>query len=397
MPTWKGSKLPSPSSWDEFEAMVADIVKEHWRAPFANRHGRQGQSQDGVDIYCEPYEFEGKKCGIQCKNTNKISTQEIKEEIYKAEDFEPKLDLYVIATTAQNDAELQTIIRTISNRREEHGKFPIKILMWDDLCRHLSDYQQLLEKYYPQFIVDLDEEPSKLSSENTTPEIRSLSLSDNVFEPGDKMVIKADVVGGNNRVDRIYCRFEHEDGGGAVFDAYREFNPPVDEGTYDVDYVWPENAPNGEYEATWIFSRDEVGNKNNLTDTFADQLKIEVNSPTSDTQGPVIHNFSFSDRRFEKGDTMKIDVNVSDNIGVKRIYFRFEHDDRGGAVFDAYRDFNPSAEDGVHTIEYKWPENAPSGRYDATWIFTKDQIGNTSTWTNAFTEEERSVTVYSKE
>lgn len=51
MPTISSSKVPSPKSWDEFEEITLSAAKLRWNSTDFYRHGRQGQKQDGVDIW----------------------------------------------------------------------------------------------------------------------------------------------------------------------------------------------------------------------------------------------------------------------------------------------------------------------------------------------------------
>lgn len=231
------------------------------------------------------------------------------------------------------------------------------------------------------------------SDETSGPTIHDFSFSSASFEPGEILEIDVEVAD-EMGIDRVYFRFEHEDGGGAVFDAYRDFDPPVEDGTYTIDYQWPDDTPGGTYEATWIFARDSIGNTTNWTDEFPiSDRQVEIDSDKDDTEGPTIHDFSLSSSEFAPGEVMEIDAEVTDDTGIERLYFRFEHVDGGGAVFDAYRDFQPPVGDGTYTIEYQWPSETPSGTYEATWIFARDPIGNIATWTDAFPISERQVEI----
>lgn len=243
---------------------------------------------------------------------------------------------------------------------------------------------------------ETDDDGSDDSSDTEGPVIDDFSISGNQFSSGEAMEINVEV-SDQNKISRLYFRFENEAGGGAVYDAYRDFSPPVESGTYTIEYQWPEDASDGTYEATWIYAEDSIGNKADYTDDFPQSKKeIEINSDTSDTEGPEITDFTISSQEFEAGDTMEIEVDVTDETGIGRIYFRFENQDGGGAVFDAYRDFSPSVESGIHTIEYQWPEDTPGGTYEATWIYAEDEIGNTADWTDSFSTEKKQITINSE-
>jgi len=90
MPTISSSNIPSPKGWDEFEDITLSAAKLRWKSSNFFRNGRQGQRQDGVDIWGD--DSEGYKVGVQCKNTvGGISLGVVKSEISNAESFTPKL------------------------------------------------------------------------------------------------------------------------------------------------------------------------------------------------------------------------------------------------------------------------------------------------------------------
>src|SRR5438445_13521460 len=65
MPTFAQVKLPVPKSWDEFEDIVTSAIYAQQPSLSPQRHGRQGQSQHGVDIFFE--DFTTRHTGVQCK------------------------------------------------------------------------------------------------------------------------------------------------------------------------------------------------------------------------------------------------------------------------------------------------------------------------------------------
>lgn len=150
MPTIASGRYPKPNSWDEFEDICKDSFELKWGVNNLNRHGRQGQSQHGVDIY--GYVFNSGYYGIQCKNTtNEITKKLIEDECLKAEGFKPELVKYFIATTADRDIKSQKIVRDINEERRLINKFPVEILFWDDIIQDLSKSEIVFQKHYPQF------------------------------------------------------------------------------------------------------------------------------------------------------------------------------------------------------------------------------------------------------
>ena len=69
MPTLSESRFPPPKSWEDLEVLVWRLFQIHWNDPNAQRHGRSGQRQQGVDIYGRPSQGESWE-GVQVKGKN---------------------------------------------------------------------------------------------------------------------------------------------------------------------------------------------------------------------------------------------------------------------------------------------------------------------------------------
>ncbi len=152
MPSIPSSQLPKPKSWDELEDIVWELYAREWKD--AQRNGRSGQAQHGVDICGQPQALASAWAGIQCKVTEHLSMKEIKAEVAKAEHFQPALGQYQIATTAPRDANVQHKIRLLTEQRKRQGKFPVFIVFWEDITTRLthSDHYDLLRKYYGEWL-----------------------------------------------------------------------------------------------------------------------------------------------------------------------------------------------------------------------------------------------------
>lgn len=141
--------VPPPGSWDEFEDVTLSCLKIKWSSPNLTRHGRQGQPQAGVDIYGD--DDLGRFVGVQCKLTQQtITTTIVKDEVAKADKFEPRLDAFFVATTAPTDVVLQKAIRLLSKERVSQDRFPVGIFFWGDLFQELVKNELEFKKHYPQ-------------------------------------------------------------------------------------------------------------------------------------------------------------------------------------------------------------------------------------------------------
>lgn len=150
MPTYAELRIAPPKSWDEFEEITCSAAKNRWKNPDFTRHGRQGQRQDGVDIY--GVDDKGDLVGIQCKNTwGSIKLITIKDEVAKADSFESGLKRLYVATTSETDHALQKSVRELSDGRTAQGKFAVASLFWNDVWQDLTrDESRLYLEYIQQ-------------------------------------------------------------------------------------------------------------------------------------------------------------------------------------------------------------------------------------------------------
>ena len=153
MPTAATANLPTPKDWGEFEEICADLFSNEWGDRNAARNGRQGQRQNGVDIYGSP--STGGLAGVQCKGKRgswppkqQITTTQIDREVAKAKSFTPPLTEFTIAVATPDDASLQQHARTITERHKKEGLFSVHILGWGELTRRLTQYDRLIEKNF---------------------------------------------------------------------------------------------------------------------------------------------------------------------------------------------------------------------------------------------------------
>jgi GTP cyclohydrolase II len=154
MPTPPTSDLPKPKSWDEFEDIVWEIYKRKWQDSGAQRYGRSGQAQNGIDIYGRK-NGSGAYIGVQCKRyeDNKLSQKVIKNEVAKAESFTPPISEYIIATTVSRDKKVQDFVRLFNEGRNAGEQFLVHVVFWEDICSDLADpnNHDLLKKYYSKW------------------------------------------------------------------------------------------------------------------------------------------------------------------------------------------------------------------------------------------------------
>jgi cellulose synthase operon protein C len=148
--------LPPPKNWQDFEHMCFDLYSRLWRTNDAEMNGRRGQPQAGVDVFGTDRFEGGRFVGVQCKGKDQdyggaLTEKELRAEIKKAETFVPQLDVFVVATTAPNDAKIQQLARTISKKRTAKGLFEVRVQGWDTLQRIITNYRDVLTLHFQDF------------------------------------------------------------------------------------------------------------------------------------------------------------------------------------------------------------------------------------------------------
>lgn len=147
-------QLPPPANWQDFESMCLAIWRELWGDPAAQKNGRQGQPQAGVDVFGRIAHTDGYH-GVQCKlkdsfHGGELTLAEIQEEVAKASLFRPPLLSFTIATTARRDAALQEKVRTYFTEGEARATFSIQVYSWDDIVDVIAVRPHLIKALYPE-------------------------------------------------------------------------------------------------------------------------------------------------------------------------------------------------------------------------------------------------------
>lgn len=147
-------QISPPKDWGRFEDLCRALFGAVWGDLYAQKNGRTGQPQHGVDIWGNPQDRAGIHC-VQCKGKDanyhgKVTPSEFDDELAKAEHFEPKPEFWILATTAPNDGALQQHARLRSTEREAQGKFPVAALGWETLIALMGEHPKVIEQFYPE-------------------------------------------------------------------------------------------------------------------------------------------------------------------------------------------------------------------------------------------------------
>jgi hypothetical protein len=150
--------IPPPALWQDFERLTLDMCREKWGDDYAERHGRQGQAQQGVDVHGINYSQSRERIGVQCKKrkrdhsspdepSNTLTAKEVDKAAEDAKDFKPPLNRLVVATTGPRDSKLQQHVREMSG----YG-FQTSIWFWDDYVSFLNGDHDMMYRYYENIL-----------------------------------------------------------------------------------------------------------------------------------------------------------------------------------------------------------------------------------------------------
>lgn len=89
-------QIPPPKSWETFEDLCLELFKAIWSDPLAQKNGRRGQPQHGVDVFGSKDGLSTAYFGVQCKGKDQgvgaqATVRELEDELTKAYKFEPPL------------------------------------------------------------------------------------------------------------------------------------------------------------------------------------------------------------------------------------------------------------------------------------------------------------------
>ena len=183
-------QLPKPKNWQDFESLCHKLWRSIWGDRNAQKNGRQGQNQAGVDIFGRPTYSRGFHA-VQCKGKDDnydtdLTTEEIDAECRKAKSFQPKIKNYIIATTRPRDTKIQKYCLDLTERKEY--PFPVSVWSWDDIEPEVVARENILRTHYSsfshitepsnEFTVDINSTQDKIAAFLTRPIIQGIISSD---------------------------------------------------------------------------------------------------------------------------------------------------------------------------------------------------------------------------
>lgn len=152
---FRAKQIAPPKEWGTFEDLCHALFKRIWQDPLAQKNGRTGQAQHGVDVFGSPNGGRRSYWGVQCKGKDsnygsKAEWSEVLAEIAKADRFSPTLDKWIFTTTAPVDATLQRAARELSVERAAKDLFSIDVLGWEEIQALMASEPEVITEFYPE-------------------------------------------------------------------------------------------------------------------------------------------------------------------------------------------------------------------------------------------------------
>ncbi len=155
-----------PTNWQDFERLTLSACRLEWDDEYIRSIGRPGQAQDGLDIIgWDRTKDSDWRVGVQCKRKSTaasdgeitagglITISEIDSEVKKTVAHSPKIDKFILATTATPDAVLQQKVDMLDKARRDAGECGVAIWFWDWFQERLNRHSELTFNYYSDVLI----------------------------------------------------------------------------------------------------------------------------------------------------------------------------------------------------------------------------------------------------
>ena len=144
-------EIPKPLNWQDFQRCCVPLFRNIIRDPLLQEWGREGQDQQGIDLFGFRDRDPKQPVGIQCRRINEPITEEtIRADLTKARKLRPDLTELIFATTSERDVKIQAAAAQIT--QELHaGGWPcrVSVMGWQDLRLEIAKYPDALEAFLP--------------------------------------------------------------------------------------------------------------------------------------------------------------------------------------------------------------------------------------------------------
>lgn len=144
---------PRPADWKQFERISIALMSCVFGSRF-DQYGREGQRQDGVDLYCRL--ADGSLIAVQCKGRDgnlgsKLTVTQVNKAVLETESFPGKIDRFFILTTSPHERILTDRALQLTEERALIGKGSVEVWGWQSLENIIRENASLQNSFYSEY------------------------------------------------------------------------------------------------------------------------------------------------------------------------------------------------------------------------------------------------------
>lgn len=147
------ANYPRPADWKQFERLSIALMSCVFGSRF-DQYGREGQRQDGVDLYCRLKD--GSIIAVQCKGRDenlgkKLTVAQLDKAVTEAATCPFKIDHFFVLTTSPHDANLIDHALKLTQERSLIGLGSVEVWGWQSLENIIRENASLQNSFYSEY------------------------------------------------------------------------------------------------------------------------------------------------------------------------------------------------------------------------------------------------------
>ncbi|WP_338724179.1 hypothetical protein V9L16_00285 [Pseudomonas tolaasii] len=147
------ANYPRPADWKQFERLSIALMSCVFGSRF-DQYGREGQRQDGVDLYCRLKD--GSIIAVQCKGRDenlgkKLTVAQLDKAVTEATTCPFKIDHFFVLTTSPHDANLIDHALKLTQERSLIGLGSVEVWGWQSLENIIRENTSLQDSFYSEY------------------------------------------------------------------------------------------------------------------------------------------------------------------------------------------------------------------------------------------------------
>ncbi|MCI5076858.1 hypothetical protein [Oricola sp.] len=148
------ARIQPPTDEKVFQQCTAILFGEIYQDPNAQEWGTKGQKQDGIDVIAREKTPTGeRRIGIQCKQKEfgkKVSEPEFETDFTSALGLDPAIDVFILVSTAKNDASLQAYASKLALAQQKAGReIEAHYWGWETLSARIIEHDRAIRAFDP--------------------------------------------------------------------------------------------------------------------------------------------------------------------------------------------------------------------------------------------------------